>query len=241
MLTNSEKIRYTRQILLFKEENQIKLKGAKIFVAGVGGLGCPASMYLAVAGIGKIKIIDKDRVDLSNLNRQVLHWEKDINKAKVSSAIEKLKSINPDIEIEAIDGEITEENAISLINGCDGIFDAMDNFETRFILNKVALDLKIPLFHGSIYGLEGRATTIIPGRTVCLNCIFREAPPKETFPVIGTTPGLIAMIQATEVIKYFTSLGKLLENRYFIYNGIDMTFRELKLKKDPDCLVCGVK
>ncbi len=150
MLSEKEKIKYNRQIIdpTIGEEGQKKLKSSRVFVAGMGGLGCPASIYLAVAGVGKITIIDEDVVELSNLNRQILHWEKDIGRPKVESAFEKLKEINPYVEIEMIKGEITEENAVSLLKGHDAIVDAMDNFQTRFILNRTALELKIPFFHG---------------------------------------------------------------------------------------------
>lgn len=225
----------------FGEEGQKKLKSAVVTVAGVGGLGCPVALYLAVAGVGKIRIVDKDVVEISNLNRQVLHWEMNLGKPKVDSAYEKLREVNTDIEIERINAEITEQNVMEILRGSHAVVDAMDNFPTRFILNEACFKLKIPLFHGSIYGLEGRAMTIIPGKTACLRCLFSEAPPREVFPVVGTTPGLIAMIQATEVIKYFTGIGRLLENRYLIYDGENMSFREVKIKRDPRCPVCGEK
>jgi len=240
-LSLSEKERYSRQILIFGEEGQEKLKKSRVTVAGVGGLGCPAAMYLAFHGIGKIRIIDKDVVEVSNLNRQVLHWEKDIKKPKVESAYEKLREINRDVEVEKFVVEINEKNVVELLEGSDAVIDAMDNFPTRFILNEAAIELGIPFFHGSIYGLEGRVMTIIPGKSACLRCLFSESPPKEVFPVLGTTPGVIAMIQVTEVIKYLTGVGKLLENRYLIYDGENMSFREIKVRKNPECPVCGKK
>lgn len=240
-LSPLEKERYARQILIFGEEGQKKLKRARVTVAGVGGLGCPAALYLASQGVGKIRLIDKDVVEVSNLNRQTLHWDKDIKKPKVESAYEKLREINGNVEIERFVAEIKGKNAIELLEGSDAIIDAMDNFPTRFILNETAFKLKIPLFHGSIYGLEGRAMTVIPGKTACLRCFFSESPPKEVFPVLGATPALIAMIQVTEVIKYLIGAGRLLENRYLIYDGETMSFREIRVKRNPRCPVCGDK
>ncbi len=238
-LSLSERERYSRQILIFGEEGQKKLKNARVVVAGVGGLGCPAALYLASQGVGKIRIIDKDVVEASNLNRQTLHWTRDIKKPKVESASEKLKEVNRDVEIEKFLVEINEKNVNELLEGSDAVIDAMDNFPTRFILNEAAVKLRIPFFHGSIYGLEGRAMTVIPGKTACLRCFFSESPPKEVFPVLGSTPALIAMIQVTEVIKYLTGVGRLLENRYLIYDGESMTFREIKIRRNPECPVCG--
>lgn len=242
-LSEREREKYSRQILIdgFGEDGQKKLKRARVVIAGVGGLGCPAALYLACAGVGKLRIIDKDEVEISNLNRQVLHWERDTGKSKAQSAYEKLIEVNRDIEVEKITAEITEKNVFDLLEGSDAVVDAMDNFHTRFVLNEACFKLKIPLFHGCIYSFEGRAMTIIPGKTACLRCLFSEAPPKEVFPVLGTTPGIVAMIQATEVIKYITGKGKLLENRYLIYDGETMSFTEVKVKKNPSCPVCGEK
>lgn len=240
-LTDSDRSRYDRQMMIegIGEEGQKRLKEAEVFVAGAGGLGSPISIYLAVAGVGKLRIVDKDTVEKSNLNRQILHFEGDIGKSKVQSAKEKLTSLNPDIEVEPLEEEITEDNVMELVGDADVILDAMDNFETRFALNRASQELGIPLMHGAIYGLEGRATTIVPGRTGCLKCTFKKAPPKVVFPVIGVTPALIGVIQATETIKYITGVGELLENRLLIYDLEYQTFREVKLAKDPDCEVCS--
>lgn len=239
MLSGRELDRYKRQILLFGEEGQEKLKSAEIFIAGAGGLGCPVSIYLAVAGIGTITVVDKDTVDLSNLNRQVLHHDRDIGKKKTASAEEKLREINMDITVRAIDTTIDEDNVHSLVGDADGIVDAMDNFPTRYLLNEAAMQKKIPLFHGAIRGLYGQATTILPGKTPCLACIFPNAPPKEVFPVVGVTPGLIAMIQATEVIKYLTGEGRLLANRLLLWDGLDARTEEVTIERNPACPLCG--
>ena len=241
MLTMNELERYDRQIMIANigKEGQEKLKRARVFIAGTGGLGSPAAIYLTAAGVGKICVVDHDCVELTNLNRQVLHWEKDIGKKKVSSAREKLEKINHEVEIQAIDKTITEANVFQLIAGFDVIVDAMDNLPTRYLLNKAAIEKNIPFFHGAVYGFEGRAMTILPGKTACLRCVYRGDIPKEKFPVIGVTPAVIACIQATEVIKYIVGIGELLKNRLLIYDGLDMKFTEFKVKKDSQCEHCG--
>lgn len=233
--------RYDRQMRVdgWGIDGQRKLKEASVAIVGVGGLGCPVAIYLAAAGIGRIKLIDSEVVDESNLNRQVLHWTGDIGRAKTESAIEKLRQLNPEVDFEAVCERLTEENVYELLGDVDAIVDALDNFQTRFIINSCAARLRKPLFHGAIWGLEGRATTIIPGKTACLNCIFKAAPPPGVFPVVGTTPGLIAMVQAVEVLKYFVGIGELLLNRYLIYDGTTMSFNIVKLKRDPGCPTCS--
>ena len=241
MLSQRELDRYKRQILLFGEEGQEKLKKSTIFIAGAGGLGCPISIYLAVAGVGTIVLVDMDVVDQTNLNRQILHYDRDIGKKKTASAEEKLREINPDIRVEVVDTTIDETNVFRLAGSADGIVDAMDNFSTRYLLNETAIKKNIPLFHGAIRGLYGQATTIIPGVTPCLKCIFPNAPPKEVFPVVGVTPGLIGMVQATEVLKYLTNDGRLLTNRLFLWDGLDARAEEIGVERNPACPVCGEK
>jgi len=239
MLSLRELDRYKRQILLFGEEGQEKLKKAHIFIAGAGGLGSPISIYLAVAGIGTITIVDKDIVELTNLNRQILHNDNDIGRKKTTSAEAKLIAFNPDIMIRVIDTTIDKTNVMRLVGKSDGIVDAMDNFPTRYLLNETAVKKNIPLFHGAIRGLYGQATTIIPGKTPCLKCIFPNAPPKEIFPVVGVTPGFIGMIQATEVLKYLINDGRLLSNRLFIWDGFEAHADEIIVEWNPKCPVCG--
>ena len=242
MLTTDELERYDRQIIIkgFGKEGQEKLKQAKVIIAGGGGLGSPSSIYLAAAGVGTIRIVDHGSVELSNLNRQVLHWNEDIGRRKVVSAVEKLKKLNPEIEIEAIEETITEANVFRLVAGFDLVIDAMDNLPTRYLLNKAAVDRNIPFFHGAVYGFEGRAMTIIPGKTACLECVYHGTTiPEEKFPVIGVAPAIIGCIQAAEVIKYIVGIGELLTNRLLIYDGLNLKFTELKVKKDPNCKHCG--
>jgi len=244
MLSKAELERYDRQIMIRElgEAGQEKLKQAKVFIAGAGGLGCLSSIYLAAAGIGVIRIVDHDKIERSNLNRQVLHWEENIGMNKADSATEKLKKLNPGVRIEAIAETITEANVAQLTAGFDLIVDAMDNLPTRYLLNKTAVDQKIPFFHGAVYGFEGRAMTVIPGETACLQCVYHGAvTPKEKFPVIGVTPAVVGCIQATEVIKYITGIGKLLTDRLLIYDGLNLKFTELNVKKDSGCKHCGHK
>jgi adenylyltransferase/sulfurtransferase len=233
--------RYGRQLIIegFGEEGQKKLKAARVVIAGAGGLGSVISIYLAVAGMGKIRIIDHDTVELSNLNRQVLYGDGDIGKKKAQAAEKKLQALNPDIAVEVVTRTITEDNAFELLRGFDAIVDAMDNIPTRYILNKVAVGQGIPLFHGAVRGFEGRATTIMPGKTPCLKCIYPRAPQPEVTPVIGVAPAIIGSIEATEVIKYIVGIGELLTNRLLVYDGLNMEFMEIKLEKHPDCEVCG--
>jgi molybdopterin/thiamine biosynthesis adenylyltransferase len=241
MLNEYEQTRYDRQIIMrgFGEEGQEKLKNARVVVAGGGGLGSPSSIYLAAAGVGTIRIIDHDKVELSNLNRQILHWDKDIGRKKVDSAAEKLGQLNKGIKIEAIEATIDEKNVAELVEGFDVIVDAMDNLEARYLLNKVAIDNRVPFIHGAVYGLEGRAMTVIPGETACLRCIYRGLLPKEKFPVLGVTPAVIGCIQATEAIKYIVGIGKLITDRLLVYDGLNMKFTEFTVKRDPECEHCG--
>ena len=239
MFSQRELDRYKRQMMLFGEEGQERLKKAHIFIAGAGGLGSPISIYLAVAGVGTITIVDMDVVDQTNLNRQILHYDRDVGKKKTASAEEKLRALNPDITVKAIDVKIEELNAAKLIGKADGIVDAMDNYPTRYLLNDIAIAKDIPLFHGGIRGFYGQATTIIPGVTPCLKCIFPKAPPREVFPVVGVTPGIIGTIQATEVIKYLLGSGNLLAGRLFIWDGMEAHAEEICIERNPACEACG--
>jgi molybdopterin/thiamine biosynthesis adenylyltransferase len=239
MLTQREIGRYERQILIpdWGKSGQRKLKKAGVLVAGAGGLGSTILTYLAVAGMGNIRIVDSDKVELGNLNRQVLHTDKDIGRYKVDSAKEKLELLNPDIKVEAMKAKITRNNIFNLV-GDYLVVDALDNLPARLLLNKAAIKARLPLFHGAVYGFEGRATTVIPGRTACLRCLYQDVLPGK-IPVVGVTPAVIGCIQATEVIKYILDIGDLLEDRLLVYDGLSMKFSEVKLKKNPNCGDCG--
>ncbi len=241
MLTPGERERYDRQIIIGEigQEGQEKLKRSRVVIAGAGGLGSPIAIYLAAAGVGMIRMIDHDRVALSNLNRQILHWEGDLGRKKVDSARTKLRNLNSAVEIEAMAETITAGNISQLVGGCDVIVDAMDNLPTRYMLNRCALEKNIPFFHGAVNGFEGRAMTIIPGKTACLRCMYRGEVPQEKFPVIGVAPAVIGSIQATEVIKYLVGIGKLLTNRLLIYDGLEAAFSEFRVNRNPNCDHCG--
>lgn len=241
MLTTGELERYDRQILIreVNEAGQRRLKQARIVIAGVGGLGSAVALYVVAAGVGTVRLIDNDEVALSNLNRQVLHWSTDLGRRKVISGTEKLKSMNPEVTIEAVDETITETNVFNLLSGFDLVVDAMDNLTTRFLLNKAAVEQGKPLFHGAVRGFEGRAMTVLPGSTACLKCVYRGVMAEEAIPVMGTAPAVVGSIQATEVIKYIVGIGKLLGNRLVVYDGINMRLTELNVRRDPLCPHCG--
>jgi len=239
MLSDAEKNRYSRQIRLFGEDGQEILRGTSVFIAGAGGLGSAISFYMAAAGFGKIRICDCDSVELSNLNRQILHANADVGRAKAKSAYETLTGINPEIEVEALVETISEENIDQLLQGCDLIMDAMDNFPVRYLLNRSALERKIPLFHGAISGYQGQATTIIPGKTACLACVFPRAPPASVFPALGSTCGVIGSIQVTEAVKYVTGTGQLLENRLLLWDGLCGCLDEMAYERNAACLMCS--
>ena len=228
-------------MILFGDEGQERLRQAHIVIAGAGGLGSPVSLYLAVAGVGKITIIDMDVVDRTNLNRQILHYDRDTGRKKTASAEEKLRELNPDITVNAIDVKIDASNAAKLVGRAGGIVDAMDNYPTRYLLNDVAIAKGIPFFHGAIRGFYGQATTVIPGTTPCLKCIFPKAPPEEVFPVVGVTPGIIGTIQANEVIRYLLGSGELLTGRLFIWDGMQARAEEIRVERNPACEACGGK
>lgn len=240
-LTPEDRTRYHRQMLLppWDEQGQRALKNATVLVAGAGGLGSPVSIYLAVAGVGCIRIVDNDVPELSNLNRQILHGDADVGRPKVSSAADTLARLNPEIRIEPYQETISEENILDLAQGADIILDCMDNYQARFLLNHAALEKDIPLVHGAIWGLEGRVTTIVPGRSPCLRCLVPTSPTTEIFPVVGVTPGVIGCLQATEALKYLVGVGELLLGRLLLYDGELMEFSEVRLRRDPACPDCS--
>jgi adenylyltransferase/sulfurtransferase len=241
-LTLRERERYNRQMLIqgWGETGQLKLRNAKVTVAGSGGLGNPVSLYLAAAGVGTITIIDDDCYELSNLNRQILGCEQDIGRPKVEVAKEKLCVLNPKVHVNAQNKTITAENADSLINGSDVVIDAMDNWATRYILNNTCIDNRIPLVHAGIQGLSGQITTIVPGKGPCLQCLIPK-PPREVrpFPVLGATPGLFASLQVMEAIKLILGIGETLVGRLLLFSGEDMTCNIVRISRSPDCPACG--
>lgn len=242
-LTPEDLERYDRQIMIegIGPEGQRRLRRSRIAIAGVGGLGSPVAFYLAAAGVGTLRLIDHDRVALSNLNRQILHWEGDLGERKVESAAKKLRLLNSKINLETVEETITEANVARLLEGCDGIVDALDNLPTRYLLNRFAIENQIPFFHGAVRGFEGRAMTILPGKTACLRCMYRGDVPAEKFPVVGVTPAVIGSIQATEVLKYLLGIGQLLTDRLLLYDGLEAQFTEFAIRRNPECDHCGLQ
>jgi molybdopterin/thiamine biosynthesis adenylyltransferase len=241
-LSEEDRKRYNRQILFtsFGEEGQKKLRQAHVLIAGVGGLGSSVAIYLTCAGVGRITLVDSDSVELSNLNRQILHWEADIGEKKVLSAARKLRRLNSAVEIIPHSVEITAKNLIELMHGVNLVMDCLDTMETRFILNDGCVRENIPLIHGGIYGLMGEVTTIIPGKTPCFECLFpREIQENRPFPAFGATPALIASIQVMEAIKLLSGFGRLLAGKMLYANGEEMEFTVVACDRNSNCNVCG--
>jgi molybdopterin/thiamine biosynthesis adenylyltransferase len=242
VLSDDDRIRYGRQIIYpgFGGIGQKRLKASHVLVIGVGGLGCAASMYLTYAGIGHITIVDDDSVELSNLNRQMLHWESDIGKKKPVSAANKLRRINSGIRITSVCKKVTEDNVDEIIKGVDVVIDGLDNFKTRFVLNAECIRQGIPFIHAGVNGLLGQITTVVPGKTPCLACIYSVPPvTEETIPVFGATPAVMASLQVMETIKLIAGFGETLQGRMLYFNGESMEFAYEDLTKNPKCSVCG--
>lgn len=240
-LNPDELARYGRQMIMagWGEATQHRLKAATVFVAGAGGLGSPVCIYLAVAGVGHLRVCDFDVPEMSNLNRQILHDPARIGMNKALSAKATLHAMNPDVEVTALAEKITGDNVDALVKGADIVVDCMDNFETRYLLNEAALRQRIPLVHGAVWGLDGRLAFIQAPRTACLRCMVPEAPPREVFPVVGATPGVIGTLQATETIKYLTGIGEPLRGQLLAWEGARMRFLRLKFERDPACPTCS--
>jgi len=241
-LSEGELLRYDRQMRIpgFGVEGQIKLKGSTVLVAGLGGLGSPAALYLAAAGVGRLMVVDREKVELSNLNRQILHWTDDVGKTKVESALEKLKRLNPEVEVVGLVDEIGEGNVYSLVKEADVVVDGMDNFKTRFLLNEACVRLRKPFIHAAVYGLEGRLTTIIPGKGPCLKCLLPMEPSEAgPFPVLGPTPAIMASMQAMEAVKVIVGIGEPLVGKLLVFDGESMEFMQVSVSRIEDCPVCG--
>jgi molybdopterin/thiamine biosynthesis adenylyltransferase/rhodanese-related sulfurtransferase len=246
-LRPDQETRYSRHTLLPEVgvAGQLKLLGAKVLCIGAGGLGSPSSMYLAAAGIGTIGMIDDDVVDASNLQRQILHGTDRVGVAKVESAETTLRALNPDVRVDKHRTRITSDNALALIAPYDVIVDGADNFATRYLVNDVALRLGKPVIHASIFRFEGQITVFPAGGSPCYRCLFPKPPPAEEAPscaeagVLGVLPGIMGVLQATEVIKLVLGLGETLAGRLVVYDAIKTRFRELKLRRDPACPTCG--
>ena len=241
MLSQSELARYSRQLQIpeLGEEGQRKLKESHVVIVGVGGLGCPSSIYLTCVGIGHITIIDFDVVELSDLNRQILYGEEDIGEKKVIVAQRKLSKLNPTVEIKPVFGKVTDKNAADFIRDAQVVIDGVDNFATRFVLNSACVETRIPYIYGGVSGLNGMATTIIPGETPCLACIYRRRPEREDIiPVLGVIPAIIANFQVLETIKLITGMGTLLAGKLLLFQGENTLLSLHNLSKRENCEVC---
>jgi molybdopterin/thiamine biosynthesis adenylyltransferase len=247
-LTADEIERYSRQILVpdFGGKGQLRLRQARVLVVGAGGLGSPAAFYLAAAGVGTLGLIDPDEVELSNLQRQILHSTDDLGRKKVDSARAKLAQLNPGVALRLHAARLERENAASILQEYDFILDGSDNFDSKFLINDFAVELKIPFSHGGIVRLQGQTMTVIPGSTACYRCLFKHPPPAEELlscqqaGVLGAVAGTIGTIQATEAIKYLAGLEDgLLTDRLLTYDARAMKFHSVSVRKDPHCAACG--
>ena len=247
-LSTGELQRYSRHLIMpeVTAEGQKRLKAARVLCIGAGGLGSPAALYLAAAGVGKLGLVDLDRVELTNLQRQILHGTKDIGRSKLESARDRLRDMNPEIEIELHECRLSSETAQQIVAEYDVIIDGSDNFATRYLSNDVCVLAEKPNVYGSVFRFEGQTTVFAPHLGgPCYRCLFPEPPPPESVPncaqagVLGVLPGIIGMLQAIEAIKLIVGIGEPLVGRLLHFDALKVQFRELKLRRDPQCPVCG--
>jgi adenylyltransferase/sulfurtransferase len=246
-LSKDEILRYSRHLIVPEVgmEGQLKLKAAKVLLVGAGGLGAPLGLYLAAAGIGRIGLVDFDVVDFTNLQRQVIHFTKDVGRNKIDSAAEKMQALNPNVEIVKHEVALSSENAMEILKDYDLVVDGTDNFPTRYLVNDACVLLGKPNVYGSIFRFEGQATVFAYQGGPCYRCLYPEPPPPGLVPscaeggVLGILPGTIGLIQATETVKLILGIGEPLVGRLLLYDALAMRFRELKLRKNPECPICG--
>jgi len=246
-LSKEEILRYSRHLIMPEVgmEGQLKLKQAKVLLVGAGGLGAPLGLYLAAAGIGRIGMVDFDVVDFTNLQRQVIHGTKDVGRKKLDSAFDSMRDINPYVQLDRHETALTSENAFEIFRDYDYVVDGTDNFPTRYLVNDACVLLNKPNVYGSIFRFEGQATVFAYEGGPCYRCLYPEPPPPGLVPscaeggVLGILPGIIGLIQATETVKLILGIGQSLVGRLLLYDALGMKFRELKLRKNPECPVCG--
>jgi len=246
-LTPEEQERYHRHLILpeLGDTGQRRLKSARVLLVGAGGLGAPVALYLAAAGVGHLGIVDADAVELSNLQRQVIHDTNDVARAKVASAESRIHALNPHVDVATYATRLTSSNAMELLAGYDVIVDGSDNFATRYLVNDACVLLRKPNVYGSVLRFEGQASVFSSGEGPCYRCLFREPPPPGLVQncaesgVLGVVPGLIGVVQAVETIKLITGIGETLAGRLLLLDALRMRFRTIDLVKDPDCVACG--
>ena len=246
-LSNEEILRYSRHLIMpeVAMEGQLKLKQAKVLMIGTGGLGAPVGLYLAAAGVGKIGVVDFDIVDETNLQRQVIHGTKDVGRPKLDSAVDRMRDINPNVELVKYPVALKSDNALDIVRDYDIVVDGTDNFPTRYLVNDVCVLLGKPNVYGSIFRFEGQATVFHHDGGPCYRCLYSEPPPPGLVPscaeggVLGILPAVIGSIQATETVKLILGKGQTLSGRLLLYDALNMKFRELKLRRNPECPVCG--
>ncbi|HKO25274.1 MAG TPA: molybdopterin-synthase adenylyltransferase MoeB [Chloroflexota bacterium] len=247
VLTDEQRLRYSRHLLIPEvgEAGQLKLLDAKVLLIGAGGLGSPAGLYLAAAGVGTLGIVDTDTVDASNLQRQILHNTERLGRLKTESARETITALNPDVHVVEHRLRLSAENVLDVIADYDVIVDGADNFPTRYVLNDASVILGKPVVHGSIFRFEGQTTVFAPGQGPCYRCLFPEPPPAEMAPscaeagVLGVLPGIVGSLQAVEALKLILGIGEPLIGRLLLYDALETSFRELRLRRDPACPACG--
>ncbi|WP_294347225.1 HesA/MoeB/ThiF family protein [Prosthecochloris sp.] len=245
--TESQLERYSRHILLDNVgvEGQQKLLNSKVMIIGAGGLGAPAAMYCAAAGIGKIGIVDADVVEVSNLQRQIIHFTADIGSPKVFSAKEKMQAINPDVEVESIKTFVNASNIEEIIDGYDFVIDGTDSFATKFLINDACVMKGIPFSHGGILRFNGQTMTVLPKESACYRCVFHKPPPKNMIPtcseagVLGAVAGMLGTIQAAEALKFITGAGDILADALLTFDALPMNFRKVNVQRNPKCAVCS--
>ncbi len=246
-LSKEEVLRYSRHLIMPEVgmEGQLKLKQAKVLLVGSGGLGAPLALYLAAAGVGRLGLVDFDRVDFTNLQRQVLFGTSDVGKPKLEAAKRRLQDLNPEIQIDAFETKLTSENALDLLRPYDIVVDGTDNFPTRYLVNDAAVLLGKPNVYGSIFRFEGQLSVFGLADGPCYRCLYPEPPPPGLVPscaeggVLGVLPGIVGSLQAMEVLKLILGNGDPMAGRLLLFDALEMTFRELRLRKNPDCPLCG--